>query len=133
MTQDFKIYALTLYGEARGEIDKIGILGLQAVGLVIRNRLYAGNFGETLEQVCKKPYQFSCWNPGDPNLKLLEDPKTLEDKTFQVCTDVSHTLLRHRIQDFTRGATHYHAKGIAPYWTKDMTMTLLLGDHQFYG
>ena len=132
MREDLKIYALTLYGEARGEIKTVGILGLQAVGHVILNRLSSYGFGESIEQVCKKPYQFSCWNQGDPNFALLEDPNTLEGSTFQTCLEISNSLLCFKTTDFTKGATHYHAKGIRPYWIENMKMTLLLGNHQFY-
>jgi spore germination cell wall hydrolase CwlJ-like protein len=132
MDRNIKTYALTLYGEARGETALVGIMGLQAVGLVILNRYHKGGFGTTLEDVCLKPYQFSCWNKDDPNYPLLQTFETLQSNTFETCTRIAQDLLRWKIPDFTRGATHYHAKNVQPAWTKSMTMTLLLGNHHFY-
>jgi hypothetical protein len=44
---------------------------MTAVAAIVLNRVRAGQparFGSTIEEVCKKPMQFSCWNPGtDPN------------------------------------------------------------------
>ena len=53
----------TIWGEARGE----GEPGMTAVAHVLLNRLKDGRWGTALGSVCLAPYQFSCWNIGDPN------------------------------------------------------------------
>ena len=35
-------------------------------------------------------------------------------------------------EDFTQGATHYHAVYVQPWWIKGLTRTIQLGDHIFY-
>lgn len=57
----------TLLLEARGE----GLIGMQAVGEVIRNR--SKQRGITYEDVCLQRKQFSCWNnKGDAMLKIAK-------------------------------------------------------------
>ena len=65
------VLARTIWGEARGE----GKEGMEAVASVILNRTEIAKrldgywWGNTIIQVCQKPYQFSCWNKLDPNFK----------------------------------------------------------------
>lgn len=132
MTQnDFEIMALTIYGEARGEYNLTGVLGLQAVANVIMNR-FCGSQGETIAGICKKPYQFSCWNKQDPNADLLQSENLAQNKIFQICQNVVLQTDLHTVPDFTLGANHYHAKTITPYWANPSRMTLTLGNHVFY-
>ena len=71
---ELEIFAKTLYGEARGE----SLAGIEAVANVILNRhkmaLHQHHtwWGKTIPEICLKPMQFSCWNPMDPNFKLLQ-------------------------------------------------------------
>ena len=57
---DADILARTIWGEARGE----GKGGMEAVALVVLNRLDVSNqkggywWGNTLLDICRKPYQF---------------------------------------------------------------------------
>jgi spore germination cell wall hydrolase CwlJ-like protein len=64
-----QVLALTIYGEARGEptADKID------VGSVILERVDHRDWdGKTIQEVCFKRKQFSCFNENDPNYgKLL--------------------------------------------------------------
>jgi len=72
--------AKTVWGEARGESVK----GQIAVAWVIKNR--ADNprwWGKTIEEVCLKKYQFSCWLESDPN-KAKMDKLTEEDLKDQI-------------------------------------------------
>jgi len=36
------------------------------------------------------------------------------------------------LEDPTGGATHYHALGISPFWTRAQTPTARIGNHVFY-
>ena len=116
---ELEIFAKTLFGEARGE----KLSGIEAVANVILNRVkYAqkiGNFwwGKTIEDVCLKPFQFSCWNPKDPNHDLLmKDLK--DDKIYQICERVAKRAIAGFLPDNTKGATHYHTKTVNPYWAR---------------
>ena len=134
MNNDLKTVALTLYGEVRGEIEKFGNVAGCAILWVIYNRLKRKIFGATLADVCLKPFQFSCWNVHDPNFKILHDPKTLETPLFfEIDLMVQQFFKDSPSKDFTQNATHYHCKNISkPFWAKEMSQTLLLGNHVFY-
>lgn len=66
---DILALAQTLWGEARGEDDE----GMKAVCCTIINRFNSGKWfaGKTIEDTCKMPYQYSCWNKSDPNRPKL--------------------------------------------------------------
>ena len=72
--EDVDALARTVFGEARGEC----LSGQEAVASVILNRVaFSGRrggywWGNTVYEVCHKPWQFSCWNQNDPNRRLLE-------------------------------------------------------------
>lgn len=61
-----KIVAQTILAEARGEGD----FGMYAVASVIKTR--SQNRGISFGEVCKEPFQFSCWNTGDPNRAKMD-------------------------------------------------------------
>lgn len=136
--KDLQVLAKTMYGEARGEYEKIdsGLSGLVAVGNVILNRWKTPNrFGKTIYETCLAPYQFSCWSCQDPNLDLLNSEHIVKQKVFNVC----QMLAAHLIQDpffpdLTQGANHYHAISMKapPRWVRNRKPTLKLGGHIFY-
>jgi spore germination cell wall hydrolase CwlJ-like protein len=117
------LLALTLYGEARGETAP----GKRAVAWVVRNRMeraaeWMANkgrqhplFGDgTVAGVVLRPWQFSCWNKGDPNLhRLLEivqtDGESAGAGLWAVLRAVAAGVLAEPPEwsDPTFGATHY--------------------------
>lgn len=123
------VMARTIYGEARGE----SAVGKHAVGWVILNRVAANTwYGSSVEAVCLKPYQFSCWNFGDPNFPKLRSV-TAADRIFAYCIDAAEKVLSSQVADPTGGATHYHANYIRPpAWTLGATLTVRIGIHLFY-
>ncbi|WP_135079815.1 cell wall hydrolase [Terasakiella sp. SH-1] len=125
--------ARTLYGEARRE----KVRGLEAVACVIINRvekaLQKGSYwwGGDVENVCLRPWQFSCWNPNDPDReKILLIDKG--NKVFASCLRVAHRALYGGIKDPTNGATHYHRKGLLPAWARQQVPCAEVGNHVFY-
>ena len=128
---DWDIMARTLYGEARGE----SIDGKIGVAFVIKNRaetLKYKTFGDgSILSTCLADKQFSCWNETDPNrTKCLE--VTTADKSFCECVIVAYKVLLGFLEDPTKGCDHYWSRKIKdPYWAKDMTGKILLGDHYF--
>lgn len=125
--------ARTLWGEARGE----PVRGIEAVAAVIVNRVAAaaarGGFwwGDSVIAVCRKPYQFSCWNAGDPNrAKLLA--VTQADPVFATCLRVARRAVAGVLTDPTRGATHYHRAGLHPTWASGHSPCAEIGAHLFY-
>jgi len=133
LDKEIDVFARTLYGEARGE----GLTGLEAVANVIMNRLkisrQKGKFwwGNDLVSICKKPYQFSCWNEKDVNLIKINDI-TAKDKIFATCVRIARKAVAGILKDNTNGATHYHAKYIEPFWAKNQIPNADIGQHLFY-
>lgn len=127
MTDDQIDYmARTIYGEARGEGQK----GMQAVGNVIMNRVKAGSwYGASIKDVVLKPYQFSCWNVGDPNREKILNATPAQ---LSSARNIAEQVVSGQLPDITGGATHYHAKSVNPYWAASMTKTATIGNHIFY-
>jgi N-acetylmuramoyl-L-alanine amidase len=120
--------ARTVWGEARGE----GAAGMAAVAHVLLNRVKDGRWGNTLAAVCLAPWQFSCWNAGDPNRrKMLELDET--DALFTEC--VAAVGNAPSMDDPTHGATHYYnPAGVitTPAWVAGATPTAKVGHHLFH-
>lgn len=132
------ITARTIFGEARGER---GTEPLVAVAWVIRNRanarvgVGAGKpmwWGGTPAEVCLKALQFSCWNPDDPNLGVIQ-AATLEQPRFAECFGVAALVLAgDTFPDPTKGATNYYRPGgPPPMWAATLLVTARIGAHVF--
>jgi spore germination cell wall hydrolase CwlJ-like protein len=125
--------ARTIWGEARGE----GSFGMAGVACVIINRVRTAKakgeywWGNSVIQICQKPYQFSCWNKDDPNYRALlaVDGRDLE---FATALRIARRAMAGALSDQTGGATHYHAAGASPYWTKGFRPCAVIGRHIFY-
>ena len=139
---DLDTLARTIWGEARGE----GIRGMQGVANVIMNRYalaqasatYARQFGKTVAEICKKPMQFSAWNPGEPNrAKMLAVTKN--DMQFVQALTLAKMALQHTLVDVTGGADHYlnvaetrkMRGGSLPSWAKLDKKTAAVGAHTY--
>ena len=132
---DLDVMARTIWGEARNE----GYAGMQAVANVIMNRYslaqrsnaYARQFGSTPAEICKKPWQFSVWNAGDPNLEKIINV-TDANREFRTAKSIAELALRGQLADVTGGADHYHAHYVAPNWSQGENPTAVIKNHQFY-
>lgn len=131
---EIDVLARTLWGEARGE----GLRGLEGVAAVVLNRVnvaerHGGRFwwGNTIIQVCQKPYQFSCWNRSDPSYRKLIAVGQ-DNAHFRAAMNVAKRACDGALPDPTFGATHYHADYVAPHWAKGQTPTAIIGHHIFY-
>jgi spore germination cell wall hydrolase CwlJ-like protein len=122
------ILARTLWGEARGE----SVRGIEAVAAVVVNRVRRGGWwGNSVETVCRKPMQFSCWNAGDPNRAKLEQVDE-SDRQFRICLRIARRAIAGRVDDPTGGATHYHVRGLLPAWAREREPSAEIGNHLFY-
>lgn len=137
--RDVETLARTLWGEARGEPED----GKRAVAWVIRNRASRSRFAGALlgtpgavARVCRAPWQFSCWNEGDPNrAKLLALP--VDRMAGEMA--IAAAVLDGGLGDPTHGADHYHtidAPAWATLWPPDWAPTMQevarFGGHVFY-
>lgn len=127
---DVDTLARTIWGEARGEPEN----GRIAVGCVIRNRVNSPVtwWGTDYRSVCRKPWQFSCWNENDPNRAKL-DAVTMDDWAFDECAGIAAGIIDGTIPDITDGATHYYATTMKerPKWAANMHVTARIGGHVF--
>jgi hypothetical protein len=135
LTAEQKIIAMTIAGEARGE----GKLGMYCAATVIAQRSIA--WGETPTQVCLKKWQFSCWNPDDPNRAKL--PRLLDTPAGEYAQFLAINLKR-LDRKFTGNADHYCHVNKNPSWSfKTVTRkgkpvkiplkpTKVIGNHKFY-
>lgn len=127
------VLARTIWGEARGE----SVQGMEAVANVIMNRLAMsrkrGRFwwGNSIETICKKPQQFSCWNNNDPNYKKLQS-LTDSDSVFALCKRIARRAAMNTLPDHTNGADHYHADYVTPSWARSDRISATIGRHIFY-
>ncbi len=127
------VLARTIYGEARGE----AVRGKEAVAAVVMNRVRVSHqkggywWGDTVEAVCKKPWQFSCWNEGDVNLEKIRTVKP-GHKVFDSCVRIARRALSGTLTDPTGGATHYHHMDASPPWSRARAPLAEIGRHLFY-
>ena len=125
---DLDVMARTIWGEARGE----PLEGKVAVAWVIKNRAdHPGWWGHGVANVCRQPWQFSCWNADDPNRAKLIGV-TARDEMFRESLMAAAGVLSGNLPDPTGGANHYHARGIAPNWAAGEVPTVRLRHHLFY-
>lgn len=127
------VLARTIFGEARNE----GATGMEAVACVILNRVKIARkmggywWGNTIIDVCQKPFQFSCWNKDDPNLKRIQEV-TGKDIHFATCLRIARRAVIGTLRDTTGAATHYHADYVSPYWAEGQKPVTTIGRHIFY-
>lgn len=126
--------ARTLWGEARGE----GQPGMEAVAAVVLNRLavaraHGGGFwwGGDIAGICTRPWQFSCWNEGDPNRQQLEAVDA-KDLWFASALRIARRAVHGLLADPTGGATHYHHRALMPSWAIGRRPSASIGRHLFY-
>lgn len=120
---DVEIAARTAWGEARGE----GVEGMAMVVDVLFNRANdpKNRWPKTINVAATQKWQFSAWNPNDPNLdKLIKVDGS--DKAFRDALIVAAVTLSKRFEgvpSVTGGANHYLTtellnSGRAPVWAK---------------
>lgn len=128
------LLALCAWREARNQ----GQDGMLAVCWSIRNRVFkAGKtwWGDDWEEVILHKWQYSSFNPDDPNAKLLPSDPSVDSTWSNALAAAERAYLGWGI-DPTRGATHYYNPKIvvAPPWVGSSTtiFKVQIGDHRFY-
>ena len=135
IVNDIDTLARTMWGEARSE----GYRGMQAVANVIINRYEAAQaspakarqYGRTIAEICKKKWQFSAWNAGDPNRgKMLS--VTEQDPQFRTALEIARKAVAGTLPDITGGADHYHTKSLQADWSEGRRPITSHGKHVFF-
>jgi hypothetical protein len=134
--------AVTMAGEARGE----PVQGRIMVACIVRNRLAAGRWGDTVRAVCLAPAQFSCWwhYGGADNARAtwalarlaveqFASVGRVADPLLRECVYLARGVLSGEIRDITRGATHYVTRELfrqrPPVWTSQARIVAEIGAH----
>lgn len=123
---ELSIFAVTIYGEARGESDE----GKLWVAWVIKNRAlknkpYWG--GNSIKNVCLHELQFHCWS-GKQDF-IINDLATFE-KILVLAENVIKSN-----QDPTDGCDHFlNPKKLSstPLWVNNLRLVKAIGNHNFY-
>lgn len=129
---EVRLLAATVWGEARSE----GEDGMRAVAHVMLNRV-GDRFGHNLETVILTPWQFSVWNRGDPNRRLVQNPERFARggialETWQTAQRVAREVLSGQSVDPTNGALFYHTRAVRPTWARYGQGRQVIGQHVFY-
>lgn len=127
--------ALNLYHEARSDSK----LGQKAVGFVTLNRVHSERYPSTICDVVyqarvdsndnpiRNQCQFSWWCDGKSDTPRDEEMWTeMQLVAHEVMSDYG------MVEDFTEGATMYHASYVNPYWTSQYEKTVRIDTHIFY-
>lgn len=125
--------ALTIWGEARSG----GEAAMRAVGHVIDNRRRAGLATRFVTDTVSEAFQFSCWNPGDPNRQAMMNVESLDRSSedyrrWLTARQVAAEILSGRSVDPTAGALFYHSLAVAPSWSAGIIPTTEIGGHLFF-
>ena len=126
--------ALTMWGEARSHGEE----GMRAVGHIIHNRWQKKErAGAYVTDTVSEAWQFSCWNPTDPNrAKMLAidalPPGTEEHRQWLVARRLADEILSGRSTDPTGGALFYHTTAVSPRWSRGIPPVTRIGDHVFF-
>lgn len=123
--------ARNIYFEARNQ----SVLGQLAVAEVVLNRVKSKRFPNTICEVVyqggekrRHRCQFSWYCDGKSDRTYnLDEWKEIYDFTVDIYRD------RDRIIDITNGAIFYHADYVKPYWAAQVTYTITIDNHLFYG
>ena len=114
--------ALTIWAEARGE----GPRGMEYVAWVIRNRVKDARWPNSIPAVVRQPKQFSCWNPDDPNRRLMADPLQCAGQDLEMFHQALRIAVKVILADEADnplpGVCHYYAATLKqpPAWAKGM-------------
>ena len=127
----FTLLALCIWRESRGE----PVIAQQGVGWVVKNRVLSPRWwGNSYASCVLKPFQFSSFNPGDPNAVKWPTPG---DSVWMECLTVAAGIISNTLDDPTDGATSYFDQSLdndPPSWATDgsNTHTVNLGALRFY-
>ncbi len=133
MDYETNILARTLYGEAHDE----GLPGIEAVASVIMNRIrytrsgQTAGLGTTISEVCRKPFQFSCWKTAEATRQLMTADLS-SDAVFAICRRVATRAVKGLLPDTVKGATHYHSLDTNPRWASALIPCAQIGNRLFY-
>ena len=119
--------ALNIFFEGRGE----DLMGKVAIAEVTMNRVESPKHPDNICAVVWDKKQFSWTHDGKH-----DDPTRFKAKVDRIAWRdsqlIAQMVIDNEINLDVKGATHYHADYVEPYWAKHHTMLFKLGTHIFY-
>ncbi|MES3016217.1 MAG: cell wall hydrolase [Bacteroidota bacterium] len=107
---DEEVLARTIFGECEPNNDGEAM----AIASVVKNRIGKAYWPYTAAAVCLQAWQFSCWNPNDPNRDRIINAK---GAWFKECQRIAQAALETSWVDTAEGSTHYYLDTIkTPKW-----------------
>lgn len=134
-----EVLALTIYGEARGEV----LNGMIAVGDAIRNRVNSDK-KNTYNTVCLAREQFSCWNSNDPNYPILTEManqlllgQAINNLIWIKCLWVAEGIVNNFTADIDNGAKYYMTNTLfnshgRPSWASLAKNIKVIGNQTYF-
>lgn len=127
--------ALNIYFEARDQPFE----GQAAVGHVVMNRVEDSRYPNDPCKVVTQGETYS-WSNGFPVRNRCQfswfcDGKSdtpREGTAWSEAQMIAFGVYTGNLEDFTNGATHYHADYVLPEWAETKTPVGEVGDHIFY-
>lgn len=127
--------ALNVYHEARDQ----PFIGQVAVAQVVMNRVDDLRYPDTVCEVVEQGPTYS-WKPDFPVRHRCQfswycdgkSDKPRDEQAWSNAMMVAHGVFYGNLDDFTEGATHYHATYVHPEWAATKTEIVQIGDHIFY-
>jgi N-acetylmuramoyl-L-alanine amidase len=127
LTKEQEIVAKTILAEARGE----GRAGMYSVACCLKIRAERRN--RSLTRVCLQPYQFSCWNVGDPNRNKMDSFLKLPQAKYAILLAKNMGKLNTK---FIGRADHYMTvklwKTNRIKWARGEKPVAFAGNHVFF-
>lgn len=120
---DYECMAMNVYHEARGESWE----GQAAVVHVTLNRVADPRFPDSICDVVWQSGQFSWTQDGRSDYPHDEGAWRLSQDIASIAYD--RWLVG---EDFSEGATFYHAHWVSPSWARQFEETVEIGVHTFY-
>jgi N-acetylmuramoyl-L-alanine amidase len=129
------VLAMTAWMEDRSG----GAQGMTAVMNVVVNRATNPRWwGTTIFSVCLKPYQFTSWNKGNPELPLCIVAMKSGDPQWKIAYDLAQLAVDNLLNDITDNADSYYAakdpEMIArpPVWAHTAHYCGLIGGNKYF-
>ena len=118
--------AKNIYFEAGNQ----SVLGKEAVGIVVLNRVEHPNYPNGICEVIFQKSQFSWYWDGKSDNPKVHDPQ------WEVSQNVAKQLIMRYTQtkpfEDEFDATHYHADYVNPHWAKSLRQIAKIDNHIFY-
>ena len=136
-----KCLADNIYWEARNQEVK----GMIGVALVTRNRVLDTRFPHSYCEVVYQGPTKPSWKNIDVNIPIRhrcqfswycdgksDDIPYYDLDVYEFARTIAFKIYHGHIEDFTYGATHYHATYVTPEWATSKTFMIRVDEHIFY-